>query len=285
MLRNTFCHLPGVGPRSEQKLWEAGITSWDALLGQPLSPKSAALRKSCAEHLAESQQHWQERNPCYFGDRLPSNQHWRLFADFRAASAYLDIETTGLGQPGDHVTTVALFDGRTLRYFIHGENLSDLPAALAAYKVLVTYNGASFDLPFLERQFGLAFPQGHIDLRYTLKSLGLTGGLKGCEKAVGIHRGDLEGVDGFMAVLLWQEYKKHRSRTALETLLAYNVQDTVNLETLMVEAYNRKVRATPFAASHVLPPPRVPLNPFTPDPDLVQRLLNRYPWTLPFVRP
>jgi len=53
--------------------------------------------------------------------------------------------------------------------------------------------------------------------------------------------------------LLWKEYQRKRSRTALETLLAYNIQDTINLETLMVEAYNRKVRETPFAASHLLP--------------------------------
>jgi uncharacterized protein YprB with RNaseH-like and TPR domain len=284
MLRNTFCHLPGVGPRSEQKLWEAGVTTWAALLEQAPLASCPAVRKSAAEHLQESLHHWEQGDPRYFCDRLQANQHWRLFPDFRAGCAYLDIETTGLGGPGDHVTTVALFDGHTLRYFIHGQNLSDFPAAAADYRVLVTYNGSTFDLPFLQRQFGMGFPHGHIDLRYTLRSLGLTGGLKGCERQLGIQRPGLEQVDGYVAVLLWQEYKKHRSRNALETLLAYNLQDTINLEALMVEAYNRKVRETPFAASHALPPPRVPLNPFTPDPELVRRLIERHPWVVPFVR-
>lgn len=285
MLRNTFCHLPGIGPRSEQKLWEAGVTSWAELLAQAQAAKFPAVRKSSAEHLGESLHHWQQRNPRFFADRLPANQLWRLFADFRGSCAYLDIETTGLGGFGDHITTVALFDGQTVRYFIHGENLSDFPAAVAGYQVLVSFNGASFDLPFLQRHFGTDFPQAHIDLRYILRSLGVTGGLKKCEQQLGVRRPGLEGVDGYLAVLLWREYQRRRNRAALETLLAYNIQDTINLETLMVEAYNRKVRETPFAASHPLPLPRVPLNPFTPDPELVERLQPKNPWTVPFARP
>src|SRR5205807_2639026 len=89
MLRNTFCHLPGIGPRSEQKLWEAGVTSWADLLAQAQSPRSRPLRKTVAEHLEESLRHWQQRNPRYFADLLQANQHWRLFPDFRDSCAYL----------------------------------------------------------------------------------------------------------------------------------------------------------------------------------------------------
>jgi uncharacterized protein YprB with RNaseH-like and TPR domain len=41
-----------------------------------------------------------------------------------------------------------------------------------------------------------------IDLRYILKSMGFKGGLKGCEKQLGMDRGDLAGVDGLLAVYL-----------------------------------------------------------------------------------
>ena len=30
MLTSTFCHLPGVGPKTERKLWAAGYLSWRA---------------------------------------------------------------------------------------------------------------------------------------------------------------------------------------------------------------------------------------------------------------
>jgi len=59
-----------------------------------------------------------------------------------------------------------------------------------------------------------------------------------------MDRGDLSDVDGFFAVLLWNEYQKTGNQKALDTLLAYNVQDTVNLESLMVTAYNMKLKET-----------------------------------------
>ena len=88
---------------------------------------------------------------------------------------------------------------------------------------------------------------------HVLRSLGITGGLKGCEKKLGIDRKELDGVDGYFAVLLWREYLKSGNRAALDTLLAYNIEDVVNLETLMVIAYNMNLDATPFSGELRLP--------------------------------
>jgi len=32
MLKNTFCHIPGISPAAEQRFWSAGIDCWDAAL-------------------------------------------------------------------------------------------------------------------------------------------------------------------------------------------------------------------------------------------------------------
>jgi uncharacterized protein YprB with RNaseH-like and TPR domain len=98
----------------------------------------------------------------------------------------------------------------------------------------------------------------HIDLRYVLASLGYRGGLKGCERMLGIDRGDLEGIDGYFAVLLWDDFKRKGNQKALDTLLAYNTLDVVNLETLMVAAYNGKLTDTPFLLTHQLSTPSYP---------------------------
>jgi uncharacterized protein YprB with RNaseH-like and TPR domain len=271
MLTNTFCHLPGVGEKTEQGLWSAGVHSWSALLAGPGVRPPCRVKPAWAGHIEESLSRLARRDPGYFAQRLAARQHWRLFRDFQDCCAFLDIETTGLSF-GDQITTIALYDGRQVRYYVNGYNLDQFARDVQAYRLLVTYNGKSFDLPFIERYLGVRLPQAHIDLRHTLGSLGLKGGLKGCETRVGLGRPGLEGVDGFTAVLLWHDYRKSRNARALETLLAYNIQDAVSLHALMVHAHNAKLKQTPFAASHALPAPAAVDVPFRPDPETVARV-------------
>ncbi|HEX5270407.1 MAG TPA: ribonuclease H-like domain-containing protein [Gemmataceae bacterium] len=268
MLRHTFCHLPGVGESTERRLWARGLTTWDAAL-------AAGPPRLSADRLRASAEQYRLGNPAWFAEQLPAAHAWRLFGDFRQRCAYLDIETTGMG-PAAHVTTIALYDGRTVRTYVHGRNLADFARDVADYSLLVTYNGKSFDLPFLARDLVCPLRQAHIDLRYVLAGLGYSGGLKGCERQLGIHRPGMEDLDGFAAVLLWYDYRRRNDRAALETLLAYNVQDVLNLEVLMVEAHNRKLAAlaVPFAETYRLPAPAVAKNPYLPDFAAVARVLR-----------
>jgi hypothetical protein len=201
-----------------------------------------------------------------------------MFSDFRRHAAYFDIETTGLRPEFSTITTIALFDGRRVRTYVCGRNLDDFVDDVQKYKLLITYNGKCFDIPFIEKFFGMKIKAAHIDLRYVLRSLGYTGGLKGCEKKLGIDRGDLDGVDGYFAVLLWDDFIENGNQRALETLLAYNTEDVVNLETLMVMAYNFKIKRTPFAVSNAFDLPRPPALPFKPDRDTIERIRQKYFW-------
>lgn len=185
-------------------------------------------------------------NPFFFGQHLPVNQYWRLFPHFRDTIAYLDIETTGLENWCNEITTIALYDGQRVRTYVNGQNLNDFVRDIQRYKIIVSYNGRCFDVPFIERYFRIRLDQVHIDLRFVLKSLGFSGGLKGCERQLGIDRGDLKDIDGYYAVILWHDYKRTGNEKALEMLIEYNSLDAKNLETLMVMAYNMKLRGTPF---------------------------------------
>jgi uncharacterized protein YprB with RNaseH-like and TPR domain len=225
-------------------------------------------------HLRESSRELLSGNAHYFSRRLPSEEQWRLFPDFRHAVAYLDIEATGV-RGADAITTIALYDGHGIHCYVRGHNLDEFARDIQRYEMLVTYNGKCFDVPFIERSFGIRIEMAHIDLRFVLHSLGYTGGLKGCEKRLGIDRGALDGVDGYFAVLLWQDYMRGNER-ALDTLLAYNVEDVINLEALMVMAYNRKLETTPFKDSHHCPVPTAPVSPFTPDVETIRRIRGAY---------
>jgi hypothetical protein len=258
MLKNTFLHVPGLGIKTEQRIWSAGVHSWNDLLRGELSWFSPIRRDIVKRSIEDSIEYLSRRNANFFGDRLPSNQFWRLFPEFRVSTAYLDIETTGLDSGTNEITTIALYDGKSIFTYVQGQNLEEFREDIRRYKVIVTYNGRCFDIPFIGSYLRIQMTQVHIDLRYLLKSLGYTGGLKGCEKRAGIDRGDLEGLDGYFAVLLWDDYQRNKNQKALETLLAYNIQDVVNLETLMVLSYNLKLRDTPFMGSHQLALPSYP---------------------------
>ncbi len=280
MLKHTFCHVQGIGARTEQQLWASGICSWEDLLESspdplPLGKNRTWLFKT---GLGQSMIALQEKNPKYFCELLASDQHWRIFPQFRDSVAYLDIETTGLGNVGDHITTIALYDGSSIRWYAHGKNLEKFAEDIKQYKLLVTYNGKTFDLPFIRNNLGAPMDHAHIDLRYILRSLGYRGGLKACEKQLGIDRKELNGVDGYTAVLLWSEYRKTNNLKALETLLAYNIMDVVNLESLMVMAYNLKLKETPFLGKLELPPPLPPPIPFEPDAAIIEKM-KRFVYT------
>ena len=276
MLKNTFCHIPGIGPRVESRLWSRGYHTWDCVLGGCPEKLPRRLRSSLPAELKQSAAALKGEDIRFFQDRLPPLERWRMFPDFRHSAAYLDIETTGLRPDCSTITTIALFDGRKIRYYVYGKNLDEFVEDIAQYKLLITYNGQCFDVPFIERFFGIEVKAAHIDLRYVLRSLGYKGGLKGCEKQLGIDRGDLDGVDGYFAVLLWFDYAENGNERALETLLAYNIEDVVNLERLMVTACNLKLKKTPFSRADVFAPPSPPRLPFKPDRETIARIRERY---------
>lgn len=271
VLRRTFCHVPGIGLKAEERLWASGVHSWDGV-GEAVEGVTGRKREQLLRHLEDSRRQLDEGNALFFAETLPTGELWRLFPEFRGSVAYVDIETTGLGGYGDHITTIALYDGRTIRHYVHGQNLSDFRRDIGEYRLLVTYNGKCFDLPFLRSALGLELGQAHIDLRYVLAGLGYKGGLKACERTLGLDRGDLAEVDGYFAVLLWNEYKARKNLQALETLLAYNIRDVVNLEALLIRAYNLKVAGLPFGQGVTLPPAFPPAEPFRAHEPTVRRL-------------
>jgi uncharacterized protein YprB with RNaseH-like and TPR domain len=272
MLKNTFIHIPGIGLVTEQQLWDSGILDWNTPFNKTPVPISPGRKITITNGIEASRHHLNRNDSAYFSTQLPSNQSWRLFPEFRESTVYLDIETTGLERDYSDITTIALYDGTTIQTYVHGQNLNDFVDDIQKYNVIVSYNGKCFDVPFIENYFGIQLNHAQIDLRYILGSLGYKGGLKGCERQLGMDRGDLSDIDGFFAVLLWNEYKKTGNQKVLDTLLAYNVQDTVNLEYLLVIAYNLKIKETPFYNSHQIPLPSVPDNPYSADLKTVDKI-------------
>jgi uncharacterized protein YprB with RNaseH-like and TPR domain len=200
MLTNTFCHISGIGEKTERNLWAAGITSWATAFDAGTGKVQRPVRESWLRDILESRARYSDRDYRYFAGRLPPSQEWRIYGDLQDRCAFIDIETTGLYSP--EITTAVLYDGRTIRHFVNGDNLPEFAQAIQDYELLVTYNGKTFDIPVIQGYFRTELPRLHVDLRYPLRSLGLTGGLKACEQKLGLARPGLEEVDGYIAVLL-----------------------------------------------------------------------------------
>lgn len=230
MLQHTFVHAAGVGPSTERKIWSAGVHTWDAFLAMQ-QQDGQVLRKlqRLVPIIEDSHSALRQRDLGFFTSRLKSGEQWRVYREFCAQAAFVDIETTGLSHDFDQITVVGLLAGGQFHSFVQGENLDQFPKAIADYPLLVTFNGALFDLPFLRRQFPTFNPVAHVDLRYPLTKLGHRGGLKQIERNLGIVRPDhLREVDGYEAVRLWAEHRRGRAG-ALDKLVDYCRHDVMNL--------------------------------------------------------
>ncbi|MDI6889912.1 MAG: ribonuclease H-like domain-containing protein [Thermodesulfovibrionales bacterium] len=244
MIRSTFTILNGIGQRLERRLWREGILTWTHFLdSNNLSFINPQKKRLFDEALFSAYTELNEGNAEYFATTLKRSEHWRLFEVFKDDTVCIDIETNGfpLGR-GGYVTLVGIYDGKDYKCFVRGENLTadSLNEEISKYKYLITFYGSVFDIPFLRSCFRrLRFNIPHFDLCFGARRLALKSGLKRLEQYFGIQRQDeVREMDGYDAVLLWQEVKRGNSR-ALDLLVLYNKEDTVNLFSMAHIIYRR----------------------------------------------
>ncbi|WP_136716995.1 ribonuclease H-like domain-containing protein [Halorientalis salina] len=235
-IENSFIPVRGVGEKTERTLWESGVTHWDEFEGRAVGTKTADRIESFIDTARDRLAADDAR---YFDEAFPSGERWRLYENFRESACFFDIETTGLDEHRDTVTTVSAHQAGETTTLVRGDDLSaaNLRAMFADADLLVTFNGARFDVPFLETSFDLSLDHPHLDLMYPCKQLGLSGGLKQIEQDIGIER-DRPDISGRDAVRLWREHERGQDGS-LETLVSYNREDAVNLKDLSETVVDR----------------------------------------------
>jgi uncharacterized protein len=273
VLRHTFVHLPGVGPRTERRLWLEGITTWEEALSHPLPFLAHWQREWLWQGLDESLWQLERGNALFFAQRLPPGERWRLMADFIHKAACLDIETTGLSAGYAYITVIGLYDGCRYQAFVRGANLERFLEEIGRFRLVITYNGLRFDIPFIEVEMGPVLAGlAHVDIMYPLRRLGYRGGLKRVEEELGVARpGGLQGLQGYDAVRLWHLHQQGH-QGALPTLIRYNAEDVVALWPLAALVYNAMAAQLPVPVTPMAVPSRPWLDlPY--DPELVEWLL------------
>ena len=243
MIRQCFGIFQGIGEKREQAIWDAGVCDWQGFLtAGPLPGVSEHLRQSVARQI----RHWlmarEQMDVSFLAQRLPPSEHWMLFDELRDAALYLDIETTGLSARYDDLTVVGLYDGTRYVALVNGRDLcvDALADALSGCKMLITYFGSQFDVPFLRCKYPeLNWDILHYDLCFAGRRVGLTGGLKAVERTLGLARDEsIAEVDGYEAVRLWRAHQRG-NRAALAQLVDYNEADTRNLAVIAPIVWDR----------------------------------------------
>jgi hypothetical protein len=247
MIRSTFRLAPGVGPFLEARLWEAGVRRWEDFPPEPCVALSPAVDARVRAAIARAGAALEARDADALAAMLPRAERWRLYGAFGRDAAFLDVESDG-----DALTAIGILDARGPRILLGGRDLDRFPDEARGWRLLVTFNGRSFDVPALRRAFpGWRPPRAHVDLRHLWARLGHGGGLKRLEAETGVGRpAHLAALRGKDAVRLWRAWRDGDAG-ALRLFAEYNLLDAVNLRTLMDLGYNRMIERLRLPAAPV----------------------------------
>jgi hypothetical protein len=144
-------------------------------------------------------------------------------------TAYLDVETSY-----ENTLTVVGIYRPDLGIFAQMVGEAITPENIFTYlediNTICTYNGDRFDFPIIKQNLGLDLREMYKsrDLMYECWQNNLFGGLKAVEQMLGIPRTIL-GKGNEDPRVLWIKYYHFGDKTALEKLLDYNREDTLNL--------------------------------------------------------
>ncbi len=253
MIDRVFQHCAGVGPETESRLNCLGYHTWDDCLNNPDNlPIKGRRRDNFIRSLEESSRAYAENDIHRLIKMFPVREHWRILHNYFQDATFFDMETSGLSIYYNHPTVISAYHRGELLSFRYGENLEYFLDILDESNIVVTFNGSSFDVPFLERAFHVPLDDiPHIDIRWVAYHRGFTGGLKNIEKEFGLVRApEISGIDGYEAVNLFYRWQDGEAG-ALEDLVRYccaDVMATYHVAALLLfgDAFSDSVRNSFF---------------------------------------
>ncbi|RMF54324.1 exonuclease [Candidatus Woesearchaeota archaeon] len=233
MIRNSFIFLPKIDRKTEESIWKQGITTWTDFISASRIKGVSQKRKFVYDRILKKAVKALLNSDSTFFLGLPSSENWRLYEMFKDEACYLDIEASGT-RNNSFVTVIGIYDGFETKIMVKDVNLDfkQLKKELEKYKLIITFNGSSFDIPFLKKRFPELLPEiPNFDLKTACLRIGLEGGLKIIEKQLGIKRSGLvERLYGGDILLLWKMFRGSRDPYYLDLLIEYNEYDVINLK-------------------------------------------------------
>lgn len=172
----------------------------------------------------------------------------RIYMEHKQQPLFFDIETTGLSADISAITLIGCcdMDGNITQWFNEDgfsqkQILSDFLTFIKSYDTLITFNGKTFDLPFLsskikEFKLNASFDRyEHLDLYQILKPYKNLWGLKNfrqknLEEYLGFHRTDK--LSGKKLIKTYQNYLEKGDTKDKEAVLLHNREDLLGLRNI-----------------------------------------------------
>ncbi|MEZ6126011.1 MAG: ribonuclease H-like domain-containing protein [Planctomycetaceae bacterium] len=272
MITEAFQHIRGVGPVRMQQLQQLGVRNWhDAVACEQKIPPG--IRQAVVGACRQALEALETDDIAYFADTLHPLDRWRMLTCWLNQATYFDIETTGLSHD-DGITIIVCWHRNQLHTFVEHENLDDILDLLDDVRLLVSFNGSSFDVPRMIDGFHIPnLPCAHLDLRWPCFYRGLHGGLKQVTSKLGLERPmDLSSADGDLAVRLWNLWQAQQDSNARNQLIRYCAADVLLLKPLAEHIAGVPMTSAADLWQHLPPASPSPLLP-TGDQDARRRIL------------
>ncbi|MFP4403800.1 MAG: ribonuclease H-like domain-containing protein [Candidatus Woesearchaeota archaeon] len=234
MIKNSFIFLDKISFKKEKFLWDSNIKDWNSFIKtKKIKNISKKFKTFYDLKLKEASNALIENNSSYFYDKFSFANSYRLFDYFSDEAVFIDIEVTGVKR-FDDIIAIGLFDGFDYKLMIKNVNLdmNFFFQEMKKYKIIVSFNGSCFDIPFIKKRYKNIIPKiPIIDLKYLALKLGFSGGLKNIEKQLKINRNIIVNrIRGGDPYRLWKMYFASGDKYYLKILKEYNEYDTINLK-------------------------------------------------------
>ncbi len=241
--------LPGIGPARERALKQQGYGTIEGLMNHPIwSDEASAFMKIIDQKEIDSMQKW-------LWQRLPKSHpllHYLAGFCQDGDFAIVDIETLGLSERPIILLGIAKPHGDkicTSQFLLR--DIADEPGAIWALVSqlnpklsLITYNGRSFDIPYIKQRlayYGLdsTLENPHFDiLHFTRRALKPK--LSDCrldtvEQYIGIKREI--NIPGALVPHFYDTYMRTKNVGPLVPIVEHNKQDLLTLASLFSKLY------------------------------------------------
>lgn len=229
LLYISLIQVSHVSVKQEESYWKNGIVSIEDLISsseRQLSFLPSALEREVA-YLMNDAGHNVDKIASIFEKKSGKKDFYRIAYSVPEYILFLDIETTGLSSVYHYITMVGWMMNGKYGCWIAGTDPTEMKEVCHKAKMIVTFNGARFDVKFLNN----AFPdlniedKPNLDLMHFCKRFGFVHGQKKIEKELQFNRPkDVQDCNGKEAIALWYKFIFGEDN-ALDLLIEYNFYD------------------------------------------------------------